>query len=41
MNDPVDSDLRARVDTLPLLRLLVESMDMQARKSLGQHFCLI
>ena len=38
MNDRVDSDLTDSIDALPTLRLLVESMDMQARKSLGQNF---
>ena len=38
MNNPVDSDLTASIDALPPLRLLVESMDMRARKSLGQNF---
>ena len=38
MNDPVDGDLTARIEALPPLRLLVESMDMRARKSLGQNF---
>ena len=38
MNDPADGDLTASIDALPPLRLLVESMDMRARKSLGQNF---
>ena len=38
MNEPADGDLTASIDTLPPLRLLVESMDMRARKSLGQNF---
>ena len=38
MNIPADSDLTASIDALPPLRLLVESMDMRARKSLGQNF---
>ncbi len=38
MNDPTDGDLTTRIDALPPLRLLVESMDMRARKSLGQNF---
>ena len=38
MNNPADSDLTASIDALPPLRLLVESMDMRARKSLGQNF---
>ena len=38
MNSPADSDLTANIDALPPLRLLVESMDMRARKSLGQNF---
>jgi 16S rRNA (adenine1518-N6/adenine1519-N6)-dimethyltransferase len=38
MNGPVDGDLAASIEALPPLRLLVESMDMQARKSLGQNF---
>ena len=38
MNDPADSYLTARIDALPPLRLLAESMDMRARKSLGQNF---
>ena len=41
MNVPVDCDLTARIDALPPLRLLVESMDMRARKSLGQNFIFI
>ena len=40
MNDPADGDLTARIDALPPLRLLVESMNMRARKSLGQNFLL-
>ena len=38
MNNPADDDLRASIDALPPLRLLVETMDMRARKSLGQNF---
>ena len=38
MNEPADGDLTASIDALPPLRLLVESMDMRARKSLGQNF---
>ena len=38
MNDPADSDLKARIDALPPLRLLVENLDLRARKSLGQNF---
>ena len=38
MKDPVDTDLAASIDALPPLRLLVESMDMRARKSLSQNF---
>ena len=38
MNDPTDGDLTASIDALPPLRLLVESMDMRTRKSLGQNF---
>ena len=38
MNVPSDCDLTASIDALPPLRLLVESMDMRARKSLGQNF---
>jgi 16S rRNA (adenine1518-N6/adenine1519-N6)-dimethyltransferase len=38
MNDRVDRNLTDSIDALPTLRLLVESMDMQARKSLGQNF---
>ncbi len=38
MNNLTDSDLTANIDALPPLRLLVESMDMRARKSLGQNF---
>ena len=38
MNDPADCNLTAKIDALPPLRMLVESMDMQARKSLGQNF---
>ena len=33
-----DGDIAARIDALPPLRQLVESMDMRARKSLGQNF---
>lgn len=38
MNALADGDLTASIDALPPLRLLVESMDMRARKSLGQNF---
>jgi len=38
MNELADGDLTASIDALPPLRLLVESMDMRARKSLGQNF---
>ena len=38
MSDPAESDLTASIAALPPLRLLVESMDMRARKSLGQNF---
>ena len=38
MSDPTDGDLKASIDALPPLRVLVESMDMRARKSLGQNF---
>lgn len=38
MNDPADGDLTARIDALPPIRLLVKSMNMRARKSLGQNF---
>ena len=38
MSDPTDGDLTASIDALPPLRVLVESMDMRARKSLGQNF---
>jgi 16S rRNA (adenine1518-N6/adenine1519-N6)-dimethyltransferase len=38
MNEPADGDLTASIGALPPLRLLVESMDMRARKSLGQNF---
>ena len=38
MNNSVDGDLTASIDDLPPLRLLVESMDMRTRKSLGQNF---
>ena len=38
MNDPTNGDLSVSIDALPPLRLLVESMDMRARKSLGQNF---
>ena len=31
-------ELNNRIDALPSLRQLVETMDMRARKSLGQHF---
>ena len=31
-------DLEERIQALPPLRQLVESMDMRARKSLGQNF---
>lgn len=38
MNELADGDLTASIDALPPLHLLVESMDMRARKSLGQNF---
>ena len=38
MSDPTDGDLTASIDALPPLRVLVENMDMRARKSLGQNF---
>ena len=38
MNELADGDLTASIDALPPLRLLVESGDMRARKSLGQNF---
>ena len=38
MNELADGELTASIDALPPLRLLVESMDMRARKSLGQNF---
>ncbi len=38
MNDPANGDLTASIDTLPSLRLLVETMNVRARKSLGQNF---
>ena len=38
MNELADGDLTASIDALPPLRLLVESMDIKARKSLGQNF---
>ena len=38
MNDPADNDLTASIDALPPLRMLVESMNMRARKSLSQNF---
>ena len=38
MNNPADRDLTASIDALPPLRLLVESMGMRARQSLGQNF---
>ena len=38
MSDLTDGDLTASIDALPPLRVLVESMDMRARKSLGQNF---
>ena len=38
MNDLADGDLTASIDALPPLRLLVESMGMRARQSLGQNF---
>ena len=38
MTSDSNAALTARVDALPALRQLVESMDMRARKSLGQNF---
>lgn len=38
MTSESNAALTARVDALPALRQLVESMDMRARKSLGQNF---
>ena len=38
MNELADGDLTASIDALPPLRMLVESVDMRARKSLGQNF---
>ena len=38
MTSDLNAALTARVDALPALRQLVESMDMRARKSLGQNF---
>ena len=38
MTSKSNAALTARVDALPALRQLVESMDMRARKSLGQNF---
>ena len=38
MNDPANDDLTASIDALPPLRLLVETMDVRAHKSLGQNF---
>ena len=38
MNNIADGNLTARIDALPPLRLLVESMNVQAQKSLGQNF---
>ena len=38
MSDPTDGDLFASINALPPLRLIVESMDMRAQKSLGQNF---
>ncbi len=38
MSHKADRSLTASIDALPPLRLLVERMDMQARKSLGQNF---
>ena len=38
MNNAAGNDLTASIDALPSLRLLVESMDLHARKSLGQNF---
>ena len=38
MKAPVDSDLTARIDSLPTLRQLVKNMNMRAHKSLGQNF---
>ena len=38
MNNIADCSLTASINALPPLRLLVERMDMRARKSLGQNF---
>ena len=38
MSHKADRSLTASIDALPPLRLLVERMDMRARKSLGQNF---
>ena len=38
MNNIADSILKARIDALPPLRLLVDRMNMRTQKSLGQNF---